>query len=182
MALLVLVLPLLPTLAAGLVALAARQAGCARAGGACPVLGLDAGSTIRGLLDAAWSVPIAISGGLLAVWAVVATILWWRAVDGFFARFATGGLLVATGAIATIVAPVTLVLTLADGVPNCLVNEGGVGDCVIHGVAQGSSFHTAAVAPWLLYLYLPAALAYVVGVLVLLVLGAAISRSGSSRR
>ena len=49
----------------------------------------------------------------------------------------------------------------------CEVNEAGVGSCVLWGAHMGTAFHTAAVAPWLIYAIVPYsfALALMVGVI-----------------
>jgi hypothetical protein len=98
--------------------------------------------------------------------ALVATVAAHRAFSSSVGRFLGGGLVVAIALIAVIVAPVILVMAIAPEA--CQINEGGVGDCSLYGVAQGMSTHSAAVAPWLLFFAVPAAIAYAVVYLVVL--------------
>ena len=158
---------LAPVLAAlGLTGLA-TLGGCAVAQAApCRVAGFDIGLSLKSTLDMAWSVPVAIGGLWPLALALVATLAAHRAFDGFGARFLFGGLVVAIALLATILAPMAFVFGIAP--ETCEINEGGVGDCVLYGVEQGMSTHSAAVAPWLLFILGPAALAYLVIHLVIL--------------
>ncbi len=152
--------------ALGVITLAA-VAGCRiDAAAPCLVAGLNLGETLKASLDAAWMTPVTAGGLWLVALALVATIAAHRAFDSFIVRFLAGGVTVALTLLATIVAPVVLVIAIVH--TGCQINEGGVGDCLLYGVAQGMSTHSAAVAPWMLFILGPAALAYAVIYLVIL--------------
>lgn len=148
---------LLAVLAPGMAALGtqgvARAAGC-RPGGSerCAPFGIDLGDALRVTLDLAWGfvstaplILLAIGVGLIAV------------RFGFSARWhrlLLGSALVLFMPLAALAFPLAAVV--AGGHAGCVINEGGLGECVIYGVEMGFAYHAAAIAPWLVFLYLPA--------------------------
>jgi hypothetical protein len=50
--------------------------------------------------------------------------------------------------------PMTVVMQAAHAA--CMVNEGGVGDCVVWGTSMGMTFHAAPVVGWMAVLVFPA--------------------------
>ena len=122
----------------------------------CLVQGVNIGETIKILVDWTWFMP-ALSTfeiPLLTVGLFVGLVLliyksfqgWTRALVGFLGIWHF--------CFAPIVAGIIFVLYVS-GQAQCSLNEGGVGSCYIFGSDMGSTFHTAAIIPWLLIILFP---------------------------
>jgi len=142
LALLILVVPGLNVFA---VLAAAYVAGCAPGAETCGVFA--PGMLFKAALDMAWfvgaTIPLTIGLTILAGLGAV--------LGGHPLKAALSVLLLP---LVALLLPVAAVWATAYG-DSCMVNEGGVGDCVLWGEPMGASFHMAAVAPWLAFWYAP---------------------------
>ncbi len=120
--------------------------------------GLPFGLGLEDALDLAWALPT--NTALLITIAVAATIAGIIAKRPFLAA---ASLLILP--VASLVLPMIAVTSAHyDG---CVIDESGVGDCVLWGAKMGMSFHTAAQVPGLIFDFFPytAALALMLGLL-----------------
>jgi len=140
---LVVAFALLPALAAWAVIGLGAALGCDPAGPGCR--GLPLAALLRLSLDLAWgwAMGLGVVLGFAAALAAILLASLWRAL--------VAGLL----ALVCIALPIAAVAVAAH--EDCMVNEGGVGDCVIWGGSMGETFHAAAVIPWFAILAVPAA-------------------------
>ena len=139
---------LLPSLLVWIVRATALALACAP--GPQPCHGIALGGGLRDTLNLAWL------GGTNTSFLVLLGIA--AAITALCARRPL------MAALSALVLPIcALVLptlaVFASTYNGCAVNEGGVGDCRLWGAQMGMSFHTAAMAPWLLYDIVPYAFA-----------------------
>ncbi|MEM6502435.1 MAG: hypothetical protein AAF685_11420 [Cyanobacteria bacterium P01_C01_bin.89] len=125
----------------------------------CSVGGISLGQMIKMLVDWNWLVPV---GSLLtipplsiSVFIVLLALIYKsysrpnRIILGTFSIFYFW--------FAPLIAGVSFVYWVVGlaGTGQCLANAGGVGRCYLLGVDMGSSFHAAAVMPWMVFILFP---------------------------
>lgn len=136
----------------------------------CIVKGMNIGQIIKVLVNWTWYMPvlsmfhIPLIGGGLFIGLLALIHKSFRgltsALIGFFSIWYM--------CFAPIIAGIIFVSYLANQA-QCSLNEGGVGACYLFGLDMGSTFHTAATIPWLLFIFFPlCAVASVVYVVVIL--------------
>jgi hypothetical protein len=150
---------LLPISLATLLAFIGKAAGCQMVGETadlCQVAGLNLGQSIKFLVDWTWAFPtlslvqvpfvgIAVLIGLLIL--IHKSFQGWsRALIGFLCVWYLG-----------FGPPTVGILFVAyfASQGQCSINEGGVGACYLFGLDMGTTFHTAASLPWLIFILLP---------------------------
>jgi len=110
---------------------------------------------------------LACGGAPIGEWLKSATSFSWQWAFGFAPALALlmglcgallgsiwRALIAALTPLAAIVLPSVLVMSAAH--ETCMVNEGGVGDCVVWGVSMGDTFHTASIMVWVFLFAVPA--------------------------
>ncbi|MEM9245624.1 MAG: hypothetical protein AAGA67_07790 [Cyanobacteria bacterium P01_F01_bin.153] len=121
--------------------------------------GISLGQTIKMLVDWNWLVPVgslfAIPPLSISVFIVLLALIYKsyrrpnRIILGAFSVFYFWFAPLISG-----VFFVYWVVGLA-GTGQCAANAGGVGSCYLLGVDMGSSFHAAAVMPWMIFILFP---------------------------
>jgi hypothetical protein len=139
---------LLPSLLVWVVRATALALACTPGPGLCH--GIALGGGLRDTLNLAWLTGT--NAGFLVLLGIAAAIA---------ALFARRPLVAALSALVLPISALVLptLAVFASSYNGCAVNEGGVGDCTLWGAQMGMSFHTAAMAPWLLYDIVPYAFA-----------------------
>ncbi len=135
---------LAPSLLVWIVRGTAFALNCAPGTGLCH--GIPLGGGLRDTLNLAWL--LGTNPLLLVLLGIAAAIA---------ALFARQPLLAALSALVLPLAALALptLAVFATAYDGCAANEGGVGSCTLWGAHMGMSFHTAAMAPWLLYDIVP---------------------------
>ncbi|MGH1349695.1 MAG: hypothetical protein ACRBBN_02655 [Methyloligellaceae bacterium] len=149
------IFPFVPVVMATFIRLVGSVSGCSLAGDVCSLFGVNMGDMLKHWVSMSWGaiywalLPM-ISGGLLTLFVL----------DNFRQRFLIGGVAPAVSLVAVILLPVFLVVFSAHD--KCMINEGGVGDCVVWGTSMKDTFHTAMVAPWFVMFAVPISVMWII--------------------
>ncbi len=150
---------LLPLMFATLLVGVGNASGCQMVGKTaqiCLVLGINIGQTIKTLVDWTWYIPVLsmFQVPILSIGLFIGfLVLIYKSFRGR-ARTLIGFFSVWYICFAPLIAGIVFVANLA-GQAQCSLNEGGVGSCYLFGLDMGSTFHTAAILPWLLIILFP---------------------------
>ena len=118
--------------------------------------GINIGQNLKKLVDLTWNFSV-LSLFQVPLWSIALVIFIQVLIYKSFRGWV--GVFVAVFSIwyisfAPLIAGIVVVAYLSSQA-QCSLNEGGIGACYVFGVDMGSTFHTAAVLPWLLMMLFP---------------------------